>query len=257
MRLRCSVLFRFPNFYHLQISLQNIQLILLFFLLASILLYFLSLFPFLPKHRKIIFKALFSKVLSTMSFHYQVSLQLGAPFVHVQVLSQALRRQDLISSQQSFTFSPLKFVKASWTHWIYSSLTSGLFSFHFRIFCMWLLAVFNLVHSLKSPTKSLWWRADFSPYITLMFSICFKLACLVRIVDLCFSATWAGSDKFINVLLEEGACNCKVCRDRHIQSPCTFSYHNNIHHVYPRNQLILYLCNRLDLHIQLIHHLVE
>ena len=40
--------------------------------------------------------------------HHQVSLHLGAPFVHPQVLSQALRRQDLISFQQSFTFSLLK-----------------------------------------------------------------------------------------------------------------------------------------------------
>ena len=36
-----------------------------------------------------------------------------------------------------------------------SSLTSGLFSFYIRLIDMWLLADFNLVHSLKSPSKSL------------------------------------------------------------------------------------------------------
>ena len=56
-----------------------------------------------------------------------------------------------------FTFSALKFVKVFCTHWLYSSLTSGLLSFHIRLFAMWLLADFNLVRSLKSPTNSLYW----------------------------------------------------------------------------------------------------
>ena len=43
------------------------------------------------------------------------------------------------------------------------------------------------------------------------------------IVDLRFSATSAESDKFIDALLEEGVCSYKVCRDTHIQNPCTFS----------------------------------
>ena len=36
-----------------------------------------------------------------------------------------------------------------------------------------------------------------------------------------------------------------------------FLYHNHIHHLYPWNHLSLYLCDRLDLYIQLIHNLVK
>ena len=118
--------------------------------------------------------------LSTVSSHHQVSLRLGAPFVRPQVLSEASVRQDLISSQ-SFTFSPLKFAKVSRTHLIYSSRTSSLFSFHIRLFGMWLMAGFNFVHSLKSPTNTQCWGAHPSPHITLMFAVCFNLACFVRI----------------------------------------------------------------------------
>ena len=50
--------------------------------------------------------------LSTESCHHQASFCLGAPFVHPQVLSQASRRQDLISSQQSFTYFLLKFCQS-------------------------------------------------------------------------------------------------------------------------------------------------
>ena len=112
---------------------------------------------------------------------HQVSLCLGVPFLHPQVLSQTLRRQDLIFSRQSFTFFPLKFAKIFGTHWLYSSLTSVLSSFHIRLFGMWLLADFNWVHSVKSPGKSPYWGPYASPHITLMFSVCFKLAYLVRI----------------------------------------------------------------------------
>ena len=74
----------------------------------------------------------------------------------------------------------IKIVKVSWTCWLYSGLTSGLFSFHICLFGMWLLGDFNLVHSLKSPTKSLCW-GHILHHTTLMFPVCFKLACLVRI----------------------------------------------------------------------------
>lgn len=94
---------------------------------------------FATRHSSLLFKPFFRSfqnlrlnltALSTESCHTQASFCLGAPFVHPQVLSQASRRQDLISSQQSFTYFLLKFVKVSQTHWIYSSLTSSPFTYH-------------------------------------------------------------------------------------------------------------------------------
>lgn len=76
---------------------------------------------------------------ATVYSHHQVSLHQDVSFVQPQVLSQPLRRQDFISFYQSFTFSPLKLGKASWTHWLYATARSGRFSFHVYLVGMWLL----------------------------------------------------------------------------------------------------------------------
>ena len=124
MRLDCSVLFRPLNFLSFSdfFAKYVADFALLFATRYSSLLFMSSFHSFQSLH--------FSFIALTLSSHHQVLLHLGAPFVQPQVLPQALWRQDLICSQQSFTFSPLTFVKDSWTYWLYSSLASGLFSFH-------------------------------------------------------------------------------------------------------------------------------
>ena len=79
------------------------------------------------------------------------------------------------------------------------------------------------------------------------------------LVDLRFSTTRTESVKFIDVILEEGVCNYKVCSGTHAESLHLqhFLYHNHVHLAYPGNCLSLYLYDRLYLHIQLIHHLVK
>lgn len=135
-RVRCSVLFRSPYFlsfadFFAKYAADSALL------LPDILPYFM---PFFYSFQNLTFKC---DCIMDYVIHQLFSLRLGVP------LSQELGRQDLLSSQQSFTFSPLKFVKLCWTHWLYSSLTSGLLSFHIRLFAMWLLADFNLVRSLN------------------------------------------------------------------------------------------------------------
>ena len=54
-----------------------------------------------------------------------------------------------------------------------------------------------------------------------------------------FRATWAESDKVIDVLLENRVSNYKFCSSTHPESMCFyhFLYHNHIQYVYPQNYL--------------------